>query len=87
MVSLLLACNKLVEIPAPSNTITTGQVFSDSADAAAAILGVYSRIQYESGGLSFCNGAETIMCGLSSDELVSFYSYNYLKFYSCYSCN
>lgn len=78
----LASCKKLIEIPPPSNSITTSQVFADSADAAAAISGIYSKIQYGYPGLSFCNGAETVICGLSSDELISFYSDNYLEFYS-----
>jgi len=78
----LIACNKLVEIPPPSTTITTSQVFADSIDAAAAISGIYSRIQYDGNGLAFCNGIETVICGLSSDELVSFYTDSYLNFYA-----
>src|SRR5258706_15105908 len=73
----LSSCNKLVEIPPPSNSITTSQVLGDSADAAAAISGIYSKIQYGKRGLASCNGAETIICGLSSDEFISFDPNNY----------
>lgn len=69
-------CDKLIEIPPPSNSITTSQVFSDSINAAAAISGIYSSIIYKSNRFGFCNGAETILCGLSSDELVNFESSN-----------
>lgn len=71
---ILFSCKKIVEIEPPVNSITTEQVFHDSADAAAAILGIYSRIQYEDGWVSFCNGLESIYTGLSSDELVNYYS-------------
>ena len=71
--ALLMSCNKLVQIPPPVNTITTSEVFADSSDATAAMLGIYTNVLYGPGGtFSFCNGSETILCGLSSDELVNF---------------
>jgi starch-binding outer membrane protein, SusD/RagB family len=71
----LLSCRKFVEIPPPANSITTEQVFADSADAAAAISGIYSKIEYSTSIVGTCgNGAETILCGLSSDELKKFLS-------------
>lgn len=67
-------CKKLVQIPPPNNSITTSQVFTDSADAAAAISGIYANIITQQGSLGLCNGAQTILCGLSADELVNFNS-------------
>jgi hypothetical protein len=71
VVNNISSCKKLVQIPPPANSITTSQVFADSADAAAAISGIYAKIIGQTGDAS-CNGLETILCGLSSDELVSF---------------
>jgi starch-binding outer membrane protein, SusD/RagB family len=64
-------CNKLVDIPPPADSITTEEVFKDSADAAAAIAGIYSKIAFGSGAsFGFCNGFETFLGGVSSDELI-----------------
>jgi len=71
LVVCCVSCNKSVHIPPPANSITTSQVFSDSSDLAAAISGIYSQIEYaNTGGIGFCNGAQTIWCGVSADELV-----------------
>jgi len=83
---LIASCKKLIEIPPPEKTITTQEVFSDSADAAAAITGIYSRIVYGLSGqddVSFCNGSLTVFCGMSADELVLVNRSNplYLDFY------
>lgn len=72
--SSLSSCKKLVQIPAPVNTITSAQIFSDSSDVAGAISGIYSQIiNSEGGGIGFCNGSQTLYCGLSSDELLYFF--------------
>lgn len=72
---LLISCNKLVQVSAPKNSITTEEVFSDSADAAAAISGIYSNLIYGgTGGVSFGSGSFSIFCGLSADELLPFFS-------------
>jgi len=72
---VIYSCNKAVQIPPPNNTITTSQVFADSSDLAAAISGIYSKVL---GGninnIGFCNGAQTLYCGTSSDELIPFNS-------------
>src|SRR5258708_13755672 len=73
LLPIFCGCNKLVHIPPPANSITTSQVFTDSADVAVAVSGIYSLIGYGvHGGIGFCNGTETLYCGLSSDELVPF---------------
>lgn len=65
------ACTKLVQIKPPSSTITTGQVFADSADANAAILGIYSNMLNIN---DVTRGFGAIYCGMSADELKPFYS-------------
>ena len=65
-----IGCKKLVQIPPPTSTITTSQVFADSADAASALLGIYSTLAYTNYG--FANSSLTIYPGLSADELLSF---------------
>lgn len=69
-----LSCTKLVEIDPPKNTITTSQVFSDSADAVSALLGVYSNLALTGAGSynNFSNSGITIFCGMSADELFPF---------------
>jgi hypothetical protein len=61
------SCKKFVEVSQPKNQITTSEVFADSTDANAAVIGVYinmmgSAMGYDSGGL-------TVFSGLSADEI------------------
>ncbi|MBV8251908.1 MAG: RagB/SusD family nutrient uptake outer membrane protein [Chitinophaga sp.] len=80
LLGMLCACKKLVTIPDPINTISTGQVFSSEKQANSAMAGVYSKLINGSdflsvstiGERSFAAGLSTILGGLSSDEL-----YNY----------
>jgi hypothetical protein len=70
-----ISCDKLVDIPAPINSITASQVFSNDNEASAAVAAIYSYMslggQYSN--LVFSNGGMTIYAGLSSDELSDFY--------------
>ena len=69
-------CKKFLEIAPPINTITTGELFSDSKQAEWAVAGLYSKMihgldpsYYGNLGVSaFGAGLCTIMGGLSSDE-------------------
>ena len=70
----LTACKKLVEIPPPAGSITTSQVFADSADATSAIAGIYNNLINTGGGLQFGDGMITIYCGESADELMDFFN-------------
>ncbi len=73
------ACKKLVTVPDPINTISTGQVFSTEKQANSAMVSIYSRMINGDnpmatgiGRSNFAAGLSTILGGLSSDEL-----YNY----------
>ncbi|TWF41757.1 SusD-like starch-binding protein associating with outer membrane [Chitinophaga polysaccharea] len=80
LLGMLAACKKLVTVPDPINTISTGQVFSSEKQANSAMAGVYTRmINGENTGdasgaglTSFAAGLSTVLGSLSSDEL-----YNY----------
>lgn len=63
-----ISCKKLVEIDMPRNQITNNSVFADSANANAAVVGIYINMM-QSFGLGFSSGAITAYTGLSSDEL------------------
>lgn len=65
---LFTSCKKFVEIPPPENQLVDAAVFSDSANATAAVLGVYVNMM-QSVGLAFTNGGMTLYPALSSDEL------------------
>lgn len=67
-------CNKSVQIPPPANTIVTEQVFNNDANANAAILGIYSKMLSQSTVFRFTNSSISLLCGLSSDELQSFFT-------------
>jgi starch-binding outer membrane protein, SusD/RagB family len=72
MILALSSCTKLISISPPISTITTAEVFADSADATAALLGVYSNLSNTGGNFSIASGAISMYTGLSSDELVDF---------------
>lgn len=73
------ACKKFVEIGLPKDELTTKKVFADSADANAALLGIYARIH---SGLTFGSGLLTIYPGMSSDELFQTASDDNKQFYN-----
>lgn len=64
-----------MEINPPSNSITTSEVFDDSADANAAVSGIYSNMNNSSGNVSFGNGYISLLGAASADELLIFGSY------------
>ncbi|MBS1666782.1 MAG: RagB/SusD family nutrient uptake outer membrane protein [Bacteroidetes bacterium] len=62
---LSLSCKKFVEIAPPTNQVTATQVFADSANANAAIMGIYNKL-----GQSYISyGSYTYLMGLYADEL------------------
>ncbi len=69
---LLTSCTKLISISPPTSTITTEEVFADSADATAALLGLYSSAGSTGNNLYLTNGGLSLYTGSSSDELVNF---------------
>ncbi|GEP89122.1 glycan metabolism protein RagB [Chitinophaga terrae (ex Kim and Jung 2007)] len=77
LLGMLCACKKLVTVPDPINTISTGQVFSSEKQANSAMVAIYSKMingtdMTAIGNIasnSFAAGLSTILGGLSSDEL------------------
>ncbi|MGY3212457.1 RagB/SusD family nutrient uptake outer membrane protein [Mucilaginibacter sp. HD30] len=67
-VYVLTSCRKFVEISGPKNQLTTGQVFADSLNANAAVLGIYYQIA-AGGSFGLLAGGMTLYPGLSSDEM------------------
>lgn len=65
----MASCRKFIEIPPPSNSIVTSQIFADSADATAAINGIYINMMNRSGSSNISNSGTSIYGGLSADEL------------------
>ena len=67
------ACKKLVQIDPPIDSITSSQVFADSANAVSALANIYSNLEYSSNdglGVGIGSGAVTMFCGMSADELL-----------------
>jgi hypothetical protein len=62
-------CKKLVEVPAPSTSVTANNVYSTDAAAAAVLTGIYQELSESplasAGGIP----SLTVFAGLSSDEL------------------
>ena len=65
----LPACKKFVEIAPPRDQVTTAQVFADSANANAGLLGMY--LEMGSAYSDISNGLLTYTMGLYTDELYS----------------
>lgn len=63
------SCKKFVQVPLPPNEIVSAAVFSDSADATSAVLGIYTACM-NSYQLTIGNGGLSLFTGFSSDELV-----------------
>lgn len=81
----IFSCKKYVDVGQPKNQITSQEVFADSADARATLLGIYITAMNSS--LALSSGGLTVYPGLSSDELnlsgsvpvnVQFYANNIL---------
>lgn len=67
VILLTTACKKFVQVPPPKNTITTPAVFSDSLNATAGVIGIYTLIM--DNFTSFIQGSISLYTGLASDEL------------------
>ncbi len=72
------SCKKLVQVDPPINSIITQQVFADSADATAAVIGMYAKLAKNyttlttgsiSPGIGFQTGGITLYTSLAADEL------------------
>jgi hypothetical protein len=61
------SCKKFIEVPAPLNQLDENNVFTDDETATAAILGIYSEMEFNSPiGIYL-----TLLPGLSADELTA----------------
>jgi hypothetical protein len=76
IMTIHLACKKLITVKEPINTITTADVFSTDALATSAMAGAYSVMingnDNASAFNSFSAGISTYLGGVSSDELYSY---------------
>ncbi len=70
------ACKKMVEVGQPQGTVTTEKVFSNDADANAALAGIYSLMMSNTGSLTGTNGGISVYAGLSADELSTYQGVN-----------
>lgn len=66
------SCTKLVEIPAPANSMSSANVFTNDESAIAVLTGIYTDMSKPTnsgtGGFAGINGISALV-GLSSDEL------------------
>jgi starch-binding outer membrane protein, SusD/RagB family len=65
---LYFSCKKFLEIPAPKNQLVSTEVFTDSADATNAVIGIYINMM-QAFSLNIGSGGLTLYPGLSADEL------------------
>lgn len=81
-VSILSGCEKLIEIPEPTYSITSAKVFSTDKQATSAMAGVYTEMingnastnpgTYNGVNDGFACGLSTVAAAQSADELVVF---------------
>jgi starch-binding outer membrane protein, SusD/RagB family len=62
----LTSCKKFIEIPSPVNQLNIDNVFADDKTATAAIVGMYSDMEFSSPISTYL----TLLPGMSADELV-----------------
>jgi hypothetical protein len=66
-----LSCKKLIQIPPnPSNQISQGSVFSDSADIISAVVGIYANFDVSGGSANIFSGTLTENMGCAADEFI-----------------
>ncbi|RYZ92624.1 MAG: hypothetical protein EOP47_30135, partial [Sphingobacteriaceae bacterium] len=72
-VSIQFGCEKLIEVPAPVNSLTSESVYSDDISAAAVLTGIYGTMA-PFGGPIYAAGIRNISLsrGLTADELILF---------------
>ena len=73
LVSLQFSCKKFVEVRGPIDKITPLQVFESDQSATSAVTGIYSAMIGTN--INFASGDRnsiSIICGLTSDELISY---------------
>ncbi|WEK37821.1 MAG: RagB/SusD family nutrient uptake outer membrane protein [Candidatus Pseudobacter hemicellulosilyticus] len=69
LIPIFSACEKMVEIPAPANSITTTEIFKDSTTGEYAMAGIYSKIYYPiQGENGFGTGFLTRVLSSYTDE-------------------
>jgi len=68
MLLTMVSCRKFIQVPPPSNSIVTTQVFSDSASAIAGITGIYINM-WNRGSNTAGSGSVDLYAGASSDEM------------------
>jgi starch-binding outer membrane protein, SusD/RagB family len=64
------SCKKFVQVPPPTNSIITPEVFADSASAMAGITGIYINM-WNRGSATMGSGGVDLYAGCSSDEMSS----------------
>lgn len=62
-----IACNKMIDVEDPDNSVNGKEVFSHDTSALSAVTGIYSKIMLSFPSL--LNGGLTICAGLSADEI------------------
>jgi hypothetical protein len=62
------SCRKFLEIPAPKNQLVNSAVFTESADATNAVIGIYINMM-QAFSLNIASGGLTLYPGLSASEL------------------
>ncbi|HWK05561.1 MAG TPA: RagB/SusD family nutrient uptake outer membrane protein [Puia sp.] len=83
LITIQVGCKKLIEIPAPVTSISSANVFSNDATAAAVLTGIYTNMSSSNSGWSGINSM-FLYVALSADELALYDNNNvaYLPYYS-----
>ncbi|MBS1525965.1 MAG: hypothetical protein JST19_09980, partial [Bacteroidetes bacterium] len=65
----LSGCKKLVEVPSPDSALTSDNVYTNDATAAAVLTGMYSNLTIRSPLQGASTNSISLCSGLSADEL------------------
>jgi len=79
IVAIASSCKKLIKIGLPKDELTSEIVFADSADANAALVGIYENMTE---GFNLAAGTTTIDAGMSADELYPTATGDDIQFYN-----
>lgn len=71
-VTLQSSCKKLVAVDAPSNELTSSNIYSDNATAASVLTGIYAVLSNGNPQDGKGINSLSLVCGLSADELTLF---------------
>lgn len=70
------SCKDFITVEPPATAVSSKLIFTNDAQANAAIIGIYSKMAQSGDGFASGINSITLLCGLSSDELINQSAYD-----------